>query len=156
MLERPDQQRRDETAVLAGRQQLRIGGPGEDHVLRDAVHLVVLALASEEERVDFALPGTEPWAGSRAESAALLAVGAVVRPAHLRDVEGTVHTVLVVVPEYVIGADDHAGRAPCAQTGGDDLSIQVRPVKLLGGHGMILTRRSGLTMRLSGAAGRLL
>ncbi len=134
MLQSPDQQRRDKASILAGRQQLGIGGLSEDHVLRDAIHLVGFALTAEEERVDLRLPGTEPWAGSRAEGAALLAVGAVVRPAHLRDMERAVNTILVVVAEHVVRADDHTSRAPCAQTGGHDLLIEVRPMQLLGRH----------------------
>ena len=86
-------QRRDEAAVLADRQQLRVGGPGEDDVLGDAVDLGLVPLATEEERVDLGLPGAESRAGPGAERAALLAVGAVVRPAHLGDVERAVDAV---------------------------------------------------------------
>ena len=78
VLERVQEQRGDEPAVLADLGQHRVGGAGEHDVLEDARRLVGGPGATEHELVDLGLPGAEPWARARAGRAALLAVAAVV------------------------------------------------------------------------------
>ena len=111
-----------------------IGGPGQDGAPRDAGHLVVGPGPAEPVGLDVGLPGAEAGAGPGAQRAALEPVGAVVGPSVGVDVEGPVDPVLVVVAEDVVGADDHAGGAPRAQSGRHDLGEQLGPLRLLGRH----------------------
>src|SRR2546430_628514 len=79
-LERVEQDRRYEAAVLADFGEHGIGGAGEHDVLRDAFDFDRLALTSEHELVDLGLPGPEARARPGAARAAFLALAAGVRP----------------------------------------------------------------------------
>ncbi len=65
----PQQDGRDQTAVLAPVVHLGVGGPGQEDVLADAVHLVGLAFSPEEVAVDLGLPVAKPGAGAGAAGA---------------------------------------------------------------------------------------
>ena len=58
------------------------------------------------------------------------------------DVEGLVPPTGVVVGEDVVGAGHDAGGAPGAQAGRHHFGEQLGPVRLLGGHGLTLSRRA--------------
>ena len=78
LVERPDQQRRHEAAVLAHLVDHVVARPREQDVLVDARRLVGLSHPCEEVLVGLGLPGAESGAGPGARRAALLAVDAVV------------------------------------------------------------------------------
>ncbi|WP_421122053.1 hypothetical protein ACE2AJ_16005 [Aquihabitans daechungensis] len=105
-----------------------IGGADQQHLLGDAVDLLDLAVAGEEVLVRRGLPVAEAGAGPGAGGAPLLTVDAVVLAQFLFDVEGLVAAFLVLVPDDVVRAADHAGRAAGAQPGGDDLVVQLLPL----------------------------
>ncbi len=69
VLERVDEQRRHEAAVLADRDELGVGGARQQDVA-EAPDLVVGALAAEAVAVDLALPVAKARAGARAHRAA--------------------------------------------------------------------------------------
>ena len=60
--------------------------------------------------VGLGLPGAKPRAGPGARGAALLAVGAVVGPELVFEVEGLVAPLVVVVADDVVRARDDAAR----------------------------------------------
>ena len=76
VLHGPDEDGGHEAAVLAQLVDRVVGRPGEDHVLRDALHLDGGAGPAEQELVDLRLPGPEAGAGPGARRATPLAVAA--------------------------------------------------------------------------------
>jgi len=134
VLERVEQDRRDEAAVLADFREHGIGCPGEHDVLRDAFDLDRLALPAEHELVDLRLPRPEPRARPCAARAALLAVAAVVGAPPFLELEGLVDAVLVVVAEDVVRTHDDASCAPGAQPARHDFLVELFPLELLGRH----------------------
>ncbi len=135
VLEGPDQDGRDEPAVLPVVADVGVRGPHEEDVTGYSGHLVLGPLTAEHEGVDLGLPRPEPGAGPRAHRAALDPVGAVGRTTVLFDLPGPVDAVTVVVVQDVVGADHDARRASGAEAGRHDFSVQMGPVQLLGGHG---------------------
>ena len=129
VLEQPVQHRRHEAAVLALRVLLVVGRPGEQQLPPDAAHLVGLAHPAEQVHVGRRLPRPEAGAGTGARGAALLAVDAVVEAELLLEVERLVLALFVLVPDDVVRAGDDAPGAAGAQPGGDDLGVQLLPLR---------------------------
>ena len=134
VLERVQEDRGDEPAVLADLGQHRVARPGEEDVLEDAGRLRRLACPAEEELVDLGLPGAEPRARAGARRAAALAVAAVVGRVAVLELERPVDPVGVAVTEHVVRARDDAAGASRAEPRRDDLFVEVPPVQLLGRH----------------------
>ena len=107
MLERVDEQGRDEPTVLAVLDERLVGSASEQDVA-DAPDLIRGALAREAVHVDLALPVAKARAGPRAHGAALLAVRAVLGSAVDVEVEGLVDAVVSFVVEYGVGTGDDA------------------------------------------------
>jgi hypothetical protein len=136
VLERVEEDRGHEAAVLAAVCQRRVARTREEDVLVDTGRLGGLTRSSEEELVDFRLPGAEPRARSRARCATAFAVTAVVGRVAVFELERPVDAVGVAVTEHVVRARDHAPRAPRTETGGDHFFVEVAPVQLFGRHHM--------------------
>ena len=113
----------------------------------DADQLLGFARHPVERHVDLGLPVAEAWAGERAERAPLVTVGTTVG-SFLQQLDRQV----VLVSQDVEGAGDDARGAAGAQTGGDDLVVELSPLSVarLGRHLELSLAPAGLPLgRLS-------
>ena len=109
VLERPDQDRRHEAAVLPGFQKLRISGRARLMSAGDACDLVLGSFAPEHRRVDLGLPGPKARAGPGAHGASLHPVRAVLGTTVRLDLPWPECVVVVVHQDIVRTGDDAAG-----------------------------------------------
>ena len=150
VLQAPDEDGRHQPAVLADVVDEVVAGPGQDDVLVDPRHLVVVAAPPEEVLVGLGFPGPEAGAGPGAGGAALHAVDAVVEAEFLLQVERVVLAGLVAVADHVVRAGDDAAGAAGAQPAGDDLLVELLPLE--GPAGLLGGRRGGRRRGCCGVA----
>jgi hypothetical protein len=94
---------------------LWIGGPGEDDVFGDAVHLLRVPLPPEQKLVELGFPRPKTRTGPRAAGATPVAVPATPRTAFSLKMKWLVDAVGVVVAEHVMRARHHATGATGAE-----------------------------------------
>ncbi len=132
VLAQPDQQRRDESTVLAHLVHGLVGRSGEVELTPDPGHLVGLAHPAEQVHVGRRFPCAESRARSRARGAPATrseSVHAVVEAELLFEVERDVLALFVLVADDIVGAGDDTTGAAGAQAGGDDLGVELLPLR---------------------------
>ena len=128
----PDQHRRDEAAVLAAsRATHRRRWPGSSSRCPGRCRPSRRARGRGRTGASstLGLPGPEPRAGPGARWCSPSRRGCSRRAELLLELERLVHALLVLVAEHVVRARDDAAGAAGAQPGGDDLVVEVLPLR---------------------------
>ena len=114
----------------------------------DADDLLHGASPAEQHPIDLRFPLPEPGAGSSADVATFVTVGA-----HVRAQPHRLDGLVVLVAEDVEWTDDHTGGTPRAQPGDNDLVVEIPPLSLVGGGGHMAASIGGPTSRKAAQKG---